>query len=79
MTLFIRLDLSISASSTDLVTQRQAAADVLQALVSSGHEAESTEIVGAPALKSMVRTKRKLGSERRGSTTQVEKFSGYMR
>lgn len=42
---FIRLDLSIS--STDLVTRRQAAADVLQALVSSGYEAETTEIVGA--------------------------------
>ena len=43
---FIRLDLSISASGTDLATRRQAAADVLQALVSSGYEAEATEIVG---------------------------------
>lgn len=44
---FIRLDLSISASGTDLATRRQAAADVLQALVGSGYEAEATEIVGA--------------------------------
>jgi exportin-2 (importin alpha re-exporter) len=47
----VRLDLSISASGTDLATRRQAAADVLQALVSravsSGYEAlaEATEIV----------------------------------
>lgn len=43
---FIRLDLSVSASGTDLATRRQAAADVLQALVGSGYEAEATEIVG---------------------------------
>jgi len=30
-----------------LATRRQAAGDVLQALVSSGYEAEATEIVGA--------------------------------
>jgi exportin-2 (importin alpha re-exporter) len=44
---FIRLDLSISTSGTDLATRRQAAADVLQTLVGSGYEAEATEIVGA--------------------------------
>lgn len=44
---FVRLDLSISTSGTDLATRRQAAADVLQTLVSSGYEAEATEIVGA--------------------------------
>jgi hypothetical protein len=38
---------SVSASGTDLATRRQAAADVLQTLVSSGYEAEATEIVGA--------------------------------
>jgi hypothetical protein len=46
---------------TDLATRRQAAADVLQALVSN--EAEATEIVPgfklAPALRSMSRTKKK--------------------
>lgn len=42
---FIRLDLSMS--TIDLVTRRQAAADVLQALVSSGYETETTEIVGS--------------------------------
>ena len=31
----------------DAVTRRQAAADVLRALVSSGHEAEATEVTGA--------------------------------
>ncbi|KAF8148458.1 importin alpha re-exporter [Crassisporium funariophilum] len=44
---FIRLDLSVSATGTDLATRRQAAADVLQALVGSGYEAEATEIVGS--------------------------------
>jgi exportin-2 (importin alpha re-exporter) len=45
---FIRQDLSISsAGGVDLSTRRQAAADVLRALVSSGHESEATEIVGS--------------------------------
>lgn len=44
---FIRLDLAVSATGTDLATRRQAAADVLQALVGSGYEAETTEIVGS--------------------------------
>lgn len=44
---FIRLDLAVSATGTDLATRRQAAADVLKALVSSGFETEATEIVGA--------------------------------
>ncbi|KDR74835.1 hypothetical protein GALMADRAFT_249739 [Galerina marginata CBS 339.88] len=44
---FIRLDLAVSATGTDLSTRRQAAADVLQALVGSGYEAETTEIVGS--------------------------------
>ncbi|KIM79693.1 hypothetical protein PILCRDRAFT_791278, partial [Piloderma croceum F 1598] len=47
---FIRLDLSLPGSSTglsaDITTRRQAAADVLQALVGSGYESEATEIVG---------------------------------
>jgi exportin-2 (importin alpha re-exporter) len=47
---FIRLDLSLPGSSTgataDVTTRRQAAADVLQALVGSGYEGEATEIVG---------------------------------
>ena len=85
---FIRLDLSISASGTDLATRRQAAADVLQALVSSGYEAEATEIVGAWISSGLA----EYGSNKkenwkakdsavylltavatRGSTTQVEK------
>jgi exportin-2 (importin alpha re-exporter) len=44
---YVRLDLSlpsIGAGGAD-TTRRQAAADVLQALVSSGHESETTEIV----------------------------------
>ncbi|RDB24273.1 Importin alpha re-exporter [Hypsizygus marmoreus] len=44
---FIRLDLSLSSSGTEGATRRQAGADVLQALVGSGYEAETTEIVGA--------------------------------
>ncbi len=48
---YIRLDLSLPLSSSgsgaaDITTRRQAAADVLQALVSSGYEADTTEIVG---------------------------------
>ncbi|KAG6872821.1 hypothetical protein C0995_006303 [Termitomyces sp. Mi166 len=43
---FIRLDLALSVTGTDTATRRQAAADVLQALVGSGFEAETTEIVG---------------------------------
>jgi exportin-2 (importin alpha re-exporter) len=44
---FIRLDLSLSSAGTDLATRQQAAADVLQALVGSGFDAEATEIVGS--------------------------------
>ena len=44
---FIRLDFAVSATGTDLATRRQAAADVLQALVGSGYETEATEIVGS--------------------------------
>ncbi|CAA7263712.1 unnamed protein product [Cyclocybe aegerita] len=45
---FIRLDLATSSTGpgADLATRSQAAADVLQALVQSGYEAETTEIVG---------------------------------
>ena len=48
---YVRLDLSLPSSSGglglgshDAVTRRQAAADVLRALVSSGLEAETTEV-----------------------------------
>ncbi|TRM64668.1 armadillo-type protein [Schizophyllum amplum] len=41
---YIRQDLALA--STDVSTRRQAAADVIQALVSSGFDAETTEIVG---------------------------------
>lgn len=34
-------------TTADAVTRRQAAADVLRALVSSGHEAAATEVTGA--------------------------------
>ncbi|KAF9242294.1 armadillo-type protein [Melanogaster broomeanus] len=49
---FIRLDLALpsgsgSAGSAEVSTRRQAAADVLQALVGSGYRTEATEIVGA--------------------------------
>ncbi|CAL1709388.1 unnamed protein product [Somion occarium] len=51
---YIRLDLSLPASSGglglgshDVVTRRQAAADVLRALVGSGLETETTEVAGA--------------------------------
>ncbi|TDL23186.1 Cse1-domain-containing protein [Rickenella mellea] len=51
---YIRLDLSLTSSSTSAggltaegTTRRQAAADVLRALVSSGFEADTTELVGA--------------------------------
>jgi exportin-2 (importin alpha re-exporter) len=41
------LDLALSSAGTDLATRRQAAADVLQALVGSGSEAETTEVAGS--------------------------------
>ena len=52
---FIRLDLSVASTSvgtiggtsSEAVTRRQAAADVLKAFVSSGLEEETTEIVGS--------------------------------
>ncbi|KAJ8595722.1 Cse1-domain-containing protein [Rhizopogon salebrosus TDB-379] len=44
---FIRLDLAFGGSASEVATRRQAAADVLQALVSSGYQAEATEIVGS--------------------------------
>ena len=51
---YIRLDLSLPSAtgglgpgSHDAVTRRQAAADVVRALVSSGMEAETTEVTGA--------------------------------
>ena len=49
---YIRLDLALPSMggigiSNDAVTRRQAAADVLRALVSSGLEAEATEVTGA--------------------------------
>ena len=44
---YVRLDLAVSGAGTDTATRRQAAADVLQALVSSGYEVEATEIVGS--------------------------------
>src|SRR4051794_38060929 len=46
---FVRLDLSLPSmggGSADTTTRRQAAADVLQALVNSGYAAEATEVVG---------------------------------
>ncbi|KAJ4491703.1 CAS/CSE protein [Lentinula lateritia] len=43
---YVRLDLAVSAAGTDTATRRQSAMDVLQTLVSSGYEAEATEIVG---------------------------------
>ena len=46
---FIRLDLSLPSGgvgSPEVATRRQAAGDVLQALVSSGLDAETTQIVG---------------------------------
>lgn len=43
---FIRLDLAVASTGSDLATRRQAAADVLQALVSTGFESEATNIVG---------------------------------
>jgi exportin-2 (importin alpha re-exporter) len=46
---FIRLDLSLPSGgvgSPEAATRRQAAGDVLQALVSSGLDAETTQIVG---------------------------------
>ncbi|KAG2073841.1 Cse1-domain-containing protein [Suillus decipiens] len=44
---FIRLDLAFGGSASEVATRRQAAADVLQALVSSGYQTEATEIVGS--------------------------------
>lgn len=41
------MDLALSSAGTDLATRRQAAADVLQALVGSGSEAETTEVAGS--------------------------------
>ncbi|KAG2034488.1 CAS/CSE protein [Suillus americanus] len=44
---FIRLDLAFGGGASEVATRRQAAADVLQALVSSGYQTEATEIVGS--------------------------------
>lgn len=45
---FIRQDLSLpGAAGVDVMSRRQAAADVIQALVGSGYETETTEIVGS--------------------------------
>ncbi|KAH9931314.1 armadillo-type protein [Fomitopsis serialis] len=49
---YIRLDLAVpslggAGMSTDTLTRRQAAAEVLRALVSSGYESETTEIAGS--------------------------------
>lgn len=49
---YIRLDLALPSMgglgvSNDAVTRRQAAAEVLRALVASGLEAETTEVTGA--------------------------------
>lgn len=49
---YIRLDLALPSSgglglSNDAVTRRQAAADVLRALVASGLESETTQVAGA--------------------------------
>ncbi|OCH89837.1 Cse1-domain-containing protein [Obba rivulosa] len=49
---YIRLDLAVASlggmgASSDAVTRRQAAAEVLRALVSSGFEAETTEVAGS--------------------------------
>ena len=86
---FIRLDLSVSASGTDLATRRQAAADVLQALVGSGYETEATEIVGAWINTGLTEYRSNKAENwkakdsavylltavaTRGSTTQVERF-----
>lgn len=43
---YVRTDMAVSAAGTEAATRRQSAADVLQALVSSGYETETTEIVG---------------------------------
>ena len=48
---YIRLDLALPTSSSslgsqDVVTRRQAAADVVRALVASGFETETTEVAG---------------------------------
>lgn len=50
---YIRLDLavptgsgSLGLGSHDVVTRRQAAADIVRALVGSGYEAETTEVAG---------------------------------
>ena len=62
---FIHLDLSCA-------TRRQAAADVLQALVSSGYEAEATEIVGAWISSSLAEygsNKKKTGKRKTVSCT----------
>jgi exportin-2 (importin alpha re-exporter) len=43
----ILLHLAFGGSASEVAARRQAAADVLQALVSSGYQAEATEIVGS--------------------------------
>jgi exportin-2 (importin alpha re-exporter) len=44
---YIRVDLAVSSAGLDNASRRQAAADVLRSLVSGGHEAETTDIVGS--------------------------------
>lgn len=68
---YIRRDLSLTSlspssaalSSTEGVTRRQAASDVLQALVSSGYESETTEIVGEWIQRGLAEYANQKGSE----------------
>lgn len=69
---YIRLDLALPSSTStlglgshDVVTRRQAAADVVRALVGSGFESDTTEVAGVwigEGLREYVNNKSKEGS-----------------
>ena len=81
---FIRLDLSLPGSSTglsaDITTRRQAAADVLQALVGSGYESEATEIVGGWIARGLERynTSRGAGAGGDGEAWKAKDSAVYL-
>ena len=63
---YVHVNLAATAAGMDTTIRRQAAADVLQGLVSSGYEAEAMEIVGLWINKGLL-----IAVVTHGVTTQV--------
>lgn len=87
---YIQVDLALSSSGLDSGTRRQASADLLRSLVNSGHEAETTEVVGS-SITAHLATYNKAGNWKakdsaiflltavatKGSTTKVNSLSPF--